>query len=92
MKLNHSSKNTRKPDRVETHKVGEGYLLEVNGVLCWQIKLFPEERMCKLYRYDEIRGLVLTDSAPNVGDLVNNVADGSYAPVEPDHPLELHDL
>jgi hypothetical protein len=75
-----------------THHIGGQhleYLVEVDDVLAWKIVLSPDQRVCRLYQFDEERGLVLVDTAPFVAELLENIEAGGYDPLEGDNPRDL---
>lgn len=89
MKINNSKPAKR---QVIVHKIGNDYLVEDEGVLAWKIVMDASQVTCRLYRFDEGRGLVLVDTAPFIGELIENIEAGGYDPLDPDHPFGLHDL
>ena len=77
---------------VIAHSVGDDYLVEDGEVLAWKIVFDSDRKTCRLYRFDEERGLVLVDTAQFAYELLENIEAGGYDPLEDGHPLELHDL
>jgi hypothetical protein len=69
-------------------------LVSVDSVIEYQIvaTLGNPSVVFTLYRFEEGRGLVYVDRGFSEDELIANIRFGSYDPVEPDHPLELHDL
>jgi len=63
---------------IQLHEIADGYLVEEDGVLGWQIKWDGKKRCFLLYRFSEERGLVYVDSGLDTVEFVDNIKAKVY--------------